>query len=65
MQDDPLYEPPTAAEMLHVTPGTLQWWRAVGRGPDYLKVGRRVLYRQSALDKFLAAGARHPEGVAQ
>jgi hypothetical protein len=62
--DDPLYEPVAAATYLCVKAITLQWWRTMGRGPVYLKVGRRVLYRKSALDGFLAAGVREPDQVA-
>lgn len=44
-----------------VPEATLQWWRATGRGPIYIKVGRRVFYRQSHLSEFLTAGEHQPE----
>ena len=49
-----------AAESLRAKPTTMQWWRTTGRGPKYVKLGRRVFYRQSDLDAFIAAGEREP-----
>ena len=34
---------------------TLDWYRAMGRGPKSFKVGRRVRYRESDLLEWLAA----------
>lgn len=59
--DDPLFDPTDAAEYLPSTTGTMQWWRHVGRGPAYIKLGHKVYYRRSALDAFRAAGERQPE----
>lgn len=42
-----------AAEYLGVRPSTLNDWRSTGRGPAYLKIGSRVLYRVRDLDEFL------------
>ncbi len=43
-----------AAEILGVTPGTLSVWRCTKRyNIPYIKVGRLVRYRKSALDAFL------------
>ena len=61
---DPLLPPEEAGAYLSTPPATLQWWRHLGRGPKYLKVGRRVFYRQSALDAFLAAAEVEPEATA-
>lgn len=58
--DDHLFEPDKAASYIRTPTATLQWWRHMGRGPKYLKVGRRVFYRKSALDEFLAAGEVMP-----
>lgn len=44
-----------AAELLHQKPQTLAAWRSGKRGPEYLKVGRAVLYRRSSICAFLAA----------
>ena len=35
------------AEMLNVSPKTLEYWRWKKKGPRYLKVGRLARYRQS------------------
>lgn len=37
---------------LPVTPGTLEVWRSLGRGPRYNKVTRWVIYQRVDLDKF-------------
>jgi excisionase family DNA binding protein len=38
-----------AAELLGVSPATLLKWRVQRRGPPFLKLGRRVIYSESAL----------------
>ncbi len=43
------------------SPATMQWWRTSGRGPKYLKIGRRVFYRKSDLEAFINAGEHSPE----
>ena len=54
--NDPLRTEAEAAEALGVKPTTLQIWRCTKRYPlPYIKVGRLVRYRQSALDAFLAS----------
>jgi excisionase family DNA binding protein len=56
---DPLYERPQAAAYLGVTPGTLEVWASTGRyNLSYVKVGRCVKYRQSALDAWLIRRTR-------
>ena len=51
---DPLLTPPEAAAYLGVTERTLSVWRCVGRYDiQFVKVGRLVRYRKSALDAFL------------
>ena len=34
------------------TPGTLEVWRCLGRGPRFRRVNRRVFYLQSDLEAF-------------
>lgn len=52
--EDPLFPPPEAAKYLGVTVCTLSVWRCVGRyNIPFIKVGRLVKYRKSALDAFL------------
>ncbi|MEN8236897.1 MAG: helix-turn-helix domain-containing protein [Pseudomonadota bacterium] len=31
---------------------TLQQWRWTGKGPEYVKLGRRVLYRPKDVERF-------------
>lgn len=51
---DPLLTPPEAAAYIGVTQNTLSVWRCVGRyNIQFVKVGRLVKYRKSALDAFL------------
>lgn len=51
---DPLLTPPEAAAYIGVTENTLSVWRCVGRyNIPFVKVGRLVKYRKSALDAFL------------
>ena len=47
-----------AARYLGVTRRTTQWWRSVGRGPIFIKIGRLVRYRVSDLNAFIEAGLR-------
>jgi hypothetical protein len=41
------------AEQLRSSTDTLKYWRFIGKGPNWLRVGRHILYRQSALDAYL------------
>ncbi len=51
---DPLLTPSEAAAYIGVTENTLSVWRCVGRyNIPFVKVGRLVKYRKSALDAFL------------
>ena len=53
---DPLRNEVESAQFLGVKPTTLQIWRCTKRYPlPYIKVGRLVRYRQSALDAFLTS----------
>lgn len=54
-ENDDLLSPREAAAMLHMAPATLAIWRCRKRYPlPYVKVGRKVLYRRSDLNAFLA-----------
>lgn len=46
---------PTTAERVGVKKNTLELWRMQGRGPKFVKVGRRVMYRVSDVEAFLDA----------
>ncbi|MBW7997816.1 MAG: helix-turn-helix domain-containing protein [Candidatus Glassbacteria bacterium] len=43
------------AERWLISPRTLEQWRWQGRGPRYLKIGGRVIYRLSDIEAFEAA----------
>jgi len=48
-----------AAELLGVSPRTLENWRQRGGGPPYTKIGKsRVVYESEDLDAFKRAGRR-------
>lgn len=63
--DDPLLDTPAAANLLGTEPSTLEVWRCTKRYQlPYIKVGRLVRYRKSALLKFLESrtvGGGHAE----
>lgn len=53
-----------AAERLHVARQTLAKWRCQGKGPRYVKIGRRALYDEADLDAFIA-GRKYQSTAAQ
>ena len=44
-----------AAEILGVHARTLDNWRSQNRGPRYVRVGRRIIYRIADLEAYLDA----------
>lgn len=44
-----------AAAYLGLSPGTLEVWRSLGKGPRFRKHGRRVLYEIKDLDDYSAS----------
>ncbi|GAC55547.1 hypothetical protein [Gordonia amicalis] len=44
-----------AAIYIHSTEATLRQWRYLGKGPNWIKSGSRVLYRIDDLDHYLDA----------
>ena len=54
MQNDPIYTPEEAAEVLRIgSERTLERWRTEGTGPAFTKVGHRVFYRASSIASYL------------
>ncbi len=43
-----------AANFLRLSPKTLEAKRRIGNGPQYCKIGRRVLYEQDVLENYVA-----------
>jgi excisionase family DNA binding protein len=55
--DNELLTTEEVAAYLHIAPQTLRQWRWLGQGPSGIKVGRRVLYRRSAVEAWIAEQA--------
>ncbi|MEI8296227.1 MAG: helix-turn-helix domain-containing protein [Alphaproteobacteria bacterium] len=47
-----LLTPDALAARWNITNGTLSQWRWNGKGPQFLKIGRRVLYRIEDVEAF-------------
>jgi predicted site-specific integrase-resolvase len=41
--------PDQVAERYQISPDSLKEWRYKGRGPKYIRIGKRVRYRESDL----------------
>ena len=50
--------PAEAAKFLRSNARTLERWRYLGDGPIFVKIGRRVAYRQEDLEAFLMTRRR-------
>ncbi len=48
------------AAQLRVKPQTLASWRASGRGPEFVKIGRGVFYRRADIAAWLGQQRRKP-----
>jgi predicted site-specific integrase-resolvase len=48
----------TAADALGLSARTLQRWRVEGRGPSFVKFGKRVGYTEDALRRYVEASER-------
>jgi len=54
--NESLMTPAEAADYLRVSEGTLTVWRCTGRhNLPFAKIGRRVMYRREALDRWIDA----------
>lgn len=49
------------AAQLHQQITTLAAWRVGGRGPAYVKIGRKVFYRPNDVSTWLAGQRREPK----
>lgn len=54
LNPDPALSPLEAGLYLSIPAKSLANMRCAGSGPDYFKIGGRVRYRKSALDRFLS-----------
>ena len=53
MTDESLLKEKDVAELIDVHQVTLSVWRRSGQGPEYIKIGKNVRYRRSAIEKWL------------
>jgi hypothetical protein len=61
---DKLRTPQETADKLRVTIGTLTIWRCVQRyNLPYVKVGRKVFYKDSDIENFIKSRTVSPMGV--
>ena len=51
------------AKLLRQKPQTLAMWRCEDRGPEYVKIGRSVFYRRSAVSAWLASQIVRPSAA--
>jgi predicted DNA-binding transcriptional regulator AlpA len=54
--------PTELGTMLHKTPASLAQWRYMGFGPQFVKIGRAVRYRDSDVTAWLDAQTRQQTG---
>lgn len=50
--ESPFLTPELLAQRWNINPATLSQWRWNGRGPLFVKIGRRVLYRLEDIEAF-------------
>lgn len=55
---DEVFDTPGAARFVGISPSYLCRLRVLGTGPEFHKLGRRCVYRRSALETYLAAHRR-------
>lgn len=60
--EDKIYKASPVAELLGTTVGTLAYWRYMGKGPKFIKLGRAVRYRESDVNAWLDAQTREQTG---
>ena len=48
------------ADLLGISPNTLDIWRTKNRGPRFIKGGRYVRYQQTDLENFIKDNKRGP-----
>jgi len=53
--DDELWRPSRVNRETGIALGTLAYWRSVGTGPKFGKLGKNVVYRRSDLEQWLNA----------
>lgn len=56
---DDYLTPPQLMAQLQVSRSTLAQWRMTGQGPRFVKLGRKVLYRVTDVNDWLATRTRN------
>lgn len=51
---DELFDTNDVAAYTGLSPVTLRKWRITGRGPRFVRLGRAVRYRKTAVDAFVS-----------
>lgn len=64
VENDTLKTAEETAQFLHLQPSCLAAWRCKNKGPCYLKIGRAVFYRESAIKDWLKKQERDPAAKA-
>lgn len=54
--DDPLLTTRELSQLIRINEKTLTNWRYLHIGPPYVRFGRRVFYRHSAVTAYLTSG---------
>jgi predicted site-specific integrase-resolvase len=52
-EQDCLLRPRDVARFFSVAVATLRYWRSLGRGPEFLRIGDRIRYSPEALRRFM------------
>lgn len=64
LEPDELYDEKAASAAYSLSPVTLRNWRALGKGPRYIRLGGSVRYMGRDLAEHLARSAINPEAKA-
>lgn len=51
--EDELLTLDEVAEILQASPNTVRWWRQIGTGPEFFKIGRRLYATVGDLRRFI------------
>lgn len=51
--EDELLTLDEVAEILQASPNTVRWWRQIGTGPEFFKIGRRLYTTVGDLRRFI------------
>ena len=51
------------AEILKVPVNTLRWWRQLGKGPEFFKIGRHLVTTVGDVRRFMREQRRGPKAL--